>query len=424
MNARGAARLGVRPSRSTSIVLTAVALITIACLLRPPTSALGPVITSVQIDLGVGPVWAGFLQGLGSLCLALLGLVAAGAASKADLKTLMVVVSIGLVLGSLTRALIVHWTVFSVATAIAAACGALATVLIPSLIMRWFPRHIPQMSAITAAGIIAGTALGSAVTPAVAAATGSWRYGLGLWGVLAVVPLVLWLFVPRSSTPEAAPKKTSVPKRRMSIGWTATFFGMHSANGTIVIAWLPGLLAQEGISASSAGLAVGLFSVVGVPAALLLPTLLARKVWAPVWLLPVGSAVSTALGWAGLTIVPSWYIVWVVLFGLSMAAYPWTLTRIAERSQDSQAAMWVTARVNLIGYGMAALAPLLVGALIGAQLDSRLIFAIVGAFSPIYAVAGLMASRAQIAETERSDPSSGHSSRATRPGTSKEFERK
>lgn len=404
--------------------MTALALITIACLLRPPTSALGPVITSVQIELGIGPVWAGFLQGLGSLCLATLGLVAASAAAKVDLKILMVVVSFGLVLGSLTRVLIVDWMVFSLATAVAAASGALATVLLPGLIMRWFPGHVAQMSSVTAACIIAGTALGSAVTPAVAGISNSWRYGLGLWGVLAIVPLVLWLVVPRSSTLKTAAKEKSVPKRRMPIGWTATFFGMHSANGMVVIAWLPDLLAKVGISPSSAGLAVGLFSVVGVPAALLLPTVLARKSWWPVWLLPVGSAVSTGLGWVGLTIAPSLYIAWVVLLGLAMAAYPWTLTKIAERSPDPQTAMWVTGRVNLIGYGMAAFAPLLVGALIGAQLDSRLIFAIVGAAGPVYAFAGWMASRNPMAEPERSDASSDHRSRKTRVGVNKEFERK
>lgn len=424
MNARATARSGIRRFRGTRTLLAALALVTIACLLRPPTSALGPVITAVQIDLGIGPVWAGFLQGLGSLCLALLGLLAAGAAAKADLKILMVVVSTGLVLGSLARALIVEWIAFSVATAVAAACGALATVLIPSLILRWFPGRVAQMSSITAAGIIAGTALGSAVTPAVAGATGSWRYGLGLWGVLAIVPLVLWLFVPRPSTPEAVPKESSVLERRMPFGWTAVFFGMHSANGALVIAWLPGLLAQMGIPPSSAGLAVGLFSVVGVPSALLLPTLLDRQSRTPGCLLPVGSAVSTTLGWIGLTIVPSWYFAWVVLFGFSMAAYPWTLTRIAGGSADPQDAMRVTARVNLTAYGMAALAPLLVGALIGAHLETRLIFAIVGASGAGYLFAGWRASRPTMAEAEGSDTSSDRRASGSRVGMNKEFERK
>jgi CP family cyanate transporter-like MFS transporter len=358
------------------------------------------------------------------LCLAVLGLVAAGAAAKADLKVLMVVVSAGLVLGSLGRALIVEWIAFSAATAVAAACGALATVLIPSLILRWFPERVAQMSSITAAGIIAGTALGSAVTPALAGATGSWRYGLGLWGVLAIVPLVLWLFVPRPSGPEAATQETSALERRMPFGWTAVFFGMHSANGALVIAWLPGLLAQIGISPSSAGLAVGLFSVVGVPSALLLPTLVARQSVAPAWLLPVGSAVSTTLGWIGLTVMPSWYFAWVVLFGVSMAAYPWTLTRIAGQSTDPRDAMWVTARVNLIAYGMAAIAPLLVGALIGAHLEARLIFAIVGATGAGYLVAGWRASRPPVAEADRQDTSSDRRARGTRVRVNEEFERK
>jgi len=144
------------------------------------------------------------------------------------------------------------------------------------------------------------------------------------------------------------------------------FFALQSAGFYATLAWLPSIYQSHGASAAHAGLLLSLTMIVGLPMALTVPPLARR--WGDQRPLVIACCALLAVGWAGVLTAPmSAPYLWVVLIGLGQSgAFPLALMLIVARAGDVAHTEALSTMTQSVGYTLAALGPLAVGAIHGA----------------------------------------------------------
>jgi CP family cyanate transporter-like MFS transporter len=215
-----------------------------------------------------------------------------------------------------------------------------------------------------------GAAAGAAFTvPLAAALDVGWRTALGLWLALALAALALWL--PVAGTGRA--HRTSEPMPDDAGSWSllrqplarqvTAYLGLQSVQFYTVAAWLPTLLADSGVPVREGGLLLGFANVVGAAGALLAPAQAGRmRTQRP---LILGVAAAYTIGLAGLLIATdTGTLIWVGAFGLAQGSgFALALTLIVLRSPTPLVAARLGGVAQCLGYLLAALGPLVIGAL-------------------------------------------------------------
>lgn len=340
-------------------------LVLLALNLRASVGSVGVVLSPVREDLGMSATAAGVLTTLPVVCFAVIGSLANTIVRAIGLHTTaaasMAVVAAGLGV----RAFVDDAMLFLVASAVSLAGCAVGNVILPPLVKVHFPDRIALISSIAGAAIVGGATLSAALTVPLSEAAGDWRWGLFAWSLLAVVTVVPWLRLLRHDvrTTEDTSRVGISRLVRAPLAWVmAVCFGAQAAQAYAQFGWFPAILEDAGLSSGYAGTMLAVITGIGIPAALLLPLLIARtgdRAW-----LPWGFAVVTVAGWLGLLWWPvqaPW--LWAILLGIGGAAFPWVLMMIAKRSRTHEGTVALSGFVQGLGYLVAALGPFGTGAL-------------------------------------------------------------
>jgi CP family cyanate transporter-like MFS transporter len=143
------------------------------------------------------------------------------------------------------------------------------------------------------------------------------------------------------------------------------FFALQSGGFYATLAWLPSIFRSHGASEGHAGLLLSLSMLIGLATALTVPGLAARH--RDHRLLVIVSCALTAAGLAGILVAPmSASYLWVVLLGLGQnATFPLALMMIVMRGGSVASTQGLSTLSQSVGYALAALAPLAVGAVHG-----------------------------------------------------------
>jgi CP family cyanate transporter-like MFS transporter len=266
----------------------------------------------------------------------------------------------------------------------------LGNVVLPVLVKAWFPHRIPAVTSMYVMGVTAGTSLPALlavpVADAVERSTGDarlgWQVGLSWWASLSLLVILAWLgpahhpravpaarpLEPESGleAPETTPghQRTVRPALRGSrIAWgIMLLFGANSLTSYAMFAWLPTRLTEAGMSPSTAGVLLAVFGGMGVPAALVVPTLAAR--FGRMALLATQFAVCFAIGELGLLLAPLHLtLLWVVLAGWGSGGFSLALTLIGLRSRTPAGAARLSGFAQGLGYLMAGFGPIIAGVL-------------------------------------------------------------
>ncbi|MEU3493482.1 MFS transporter [Kitasatospora cineracea] len=360
--------------RNGAAVLLAVAVAAAAVNLRPVVTSLGALLDPVRDGLGMSATTAGLLAAVPPLCFALLGVCAPGLARRTGPIAVVTAAMAAIAAGVLARSFTGSAVVFLLLTALALAGVALANVLIPVVIKRYFPDRVAPMIGLYSMSLSVGTSLAAATTvPLTNAMGGDWRLGLGVWGLLAVVALLVWLGVlfarreksgPATATaagPAAAHVK--LPILRSRTAWAlGAFFGLQSTSAYSAMGWLPKIYHDAGVSESASGVLLALVMAVSVPVSFLLPNLAARRGDQRLYVVVLGLA--GIAGFLGLMLAAGtvpW--LWAVLVGLSMCAFPLALTMLGLRARTPGGVTQLSAFAQSLGYLISIPGPILMGAL-------------------------------------------------------------
>jgi MFS transporter, CP family, cyanate transporter len=363
--------------------LLAAGVVLVAINLRPAAASIGPVLNRIQADTGLSSGAAGALATLPVLCFGLLAPVSPVLARRLGVHTSIAAAMVILVAGMLLR-LVPGVGLLFLGTAIAGSAIAVGNVLLPVVVRRDFPHRTGTAMALYTTSLIGFAALAAGVTVPIADALGGgWRPGLAVWAIPVAVAAVAWS--PALLRRDATLSRAARPARpggpagaggdrshtartllRNPLAWEVTlFFALQSGGFYATLAWLPSIFRSHGAGEAQAGLLLSLSMIVGLATALTVPGMASRhRDHRP---LVVVSCALTAAGLLGILLAPmSASYLWVVLLGLGQnATFPLALMMIVMRGGSVASTEGLSTLAQSVGYVLAALAPLAVGAIHG-----------------------------------------------------------
>lgn len=354
----------------TAVVLTALNL-------RPAVTSFGALLPDLRADIGMPSTLAGVITTLPPICFGVFGLLIGRWARRRDTALVLVGAMLATAVSLLARVLVgtpeavLLWTI--------PALGAMGVgnILLPVAVKRWFPQQVGRATGLYSMALSVGTALAAAVSVPVAEAAGTWRAGLGMWAILPLTAVPVWLWVRRHPAPEpepvpaartvastsAPPPRPATPVHRHPKAWAMVgYFGLQSLGAYVVMGWLPTIYQDAGVDAATAGLLLALVTLIGAPISIVLPELAARRPDQRAYV--VGIGLMAVSGYLGLLFAPGVVpVLWAVLVGLGMGAFPLALVLLGLRARGADGTARLSSLSQGVGYLIAASGPVAIGGL-------------------------------------------------------------
>ena len=350
-------------SRRTALVLVGLALLSFN--LRPAAVSVGPVLEEVRDGLGLSGPEAGLLTALPVLAFAVFGALAPAFARVVGRHRAAAASLVAVVVGLAGRAAAHDDVAFLALSAVALAGMATANVLIPSLVKLHFPDRIGRATSVYTTALAIGLTSAFLLTVPVANLGGSWRWGLGIWALTALVALVPWVALAAHDRNLDRDRRTISfgDVARTRIGWAmAVFFGLQSLQAYSIFGWFAQLWRDNGYSAEQAGLLVGIVAAVSIPLSLWLPALTAR-LQSQVGLILIVLA-CYLVGYTLLLVdAHSLAIPAALVVGVGCCVVPIVLTLIGLRAHTPDGTAALSGFTQSLGYLLAALGPFRTGTL-------------------------------------------------------------
>jgi len=350
-------------AKPTTAVWLMISVVLVALNLRPSMAAVGPLLSSIRGDVPLSFSSAALLTMLPVMTMGLAMFFGMGLAKRFGEHRSIVLSLLVIGLATLSR-LFLDSALELIVSAIAAGIGiAMIQALMPALIKSRFSDNVSLFMGLYVTAIMGGAALAASFSPFVQTHTGSWRIGLAIWAVLALLALVFW-YAQRSVMPPlpeagSGPQESFFGNRR---AWLlAIFFGLGTASYTCVLAWLAPYYVEQGWSEQDAGLLLGFLTAMEVVSGLITPAIANRRqdkrgVVAVLLVLII-------IGFCGLILSPqSLSLLWPCLLGLGIGGlFPMSLILSLDHLDNPRRAGGLTAFVQGIGYLIAGLSPLIAG---------------------------------------------------------------
>ncbi|MHA7582118.1 CynX/NimT family MFS transporter [Paenibacillus vandeheii] len=356
-------------SASMKLGLLLAGIIVIAATMRSPITATGPIVDLIRTDTGISHTMAGLLTSLPLLAFAAISPFAPKLARRFGLETALltaiILVTIGVALRFMPSVLVLF-----AGTAILGCGIALSNVLLPSLIKRDFPLRVGLVTGLYSVSMNIWGAIASGISvPAAGLTSMGWHASLGMWAILSILALILWLphvRYGRRGEVYVASRTETKPVRLISssLAWHVTLFmGLQSLIFYTTITWLPEVLSDQGFSSSSAGWMLSLMQMVSVPVTFIVPILAGRMKDQRGLTAITGSCL--ILGYAFLLSgISSLVTVGVALAGVGAGASFGLVTMFfVLRTADARQAAGLSGMAQSFGYMLAAVGPLLFGVL-------------------------------------------------------------
>jgi cyanate transporter len=339
-----------------------IALIVLVALnLRPAIAAVGPLLPQISDDLALSGAASGALSTLPLLFFGSFGLLAPFVRRSGEW---LLVTSMSILVVALLVRVIPNEVALFAGSLLAGIGISMGNVAVPSIIKRDHPDAITAVTAIYTIAITGGAALAAAIAVPLGEAIGhGWRPPLVLLAVPALLAGFAWVPRMRGSRPPAAPADGAPGVWRHPLAWAVTLFmGTQSLLAHVVFAWLPTIYQDRGMDEAAAGYVLAVSALMQVAGAFAVPVIERRMPDQRPVVLLTGAFV--LLGFAGVAWAPlgsAW--VWTVVLGLGQGAiFAIALSFIGLRAADSHVAARLAGMSQGIGYVIAALGPLGIGA--------------------------------------------------------------
>jgi CP family cyanate transporter-like MFS transporter len=358
-----------RSSAPAGAALTVAGIVLVAINLRASITAVGPIVDDIRGDLGLSSASAGLLTTLPVLAFAFASPVAGPLSRRIGIERTLAGALVLLLAGILIRITGSTWAAF-LGTGLLGVAIAAGNVLLPALAKRELPERVGAVTSAYVTLMVAFAAIASTVSVPLADDLDlGWKGALAVWAVPVAIALLLWLpRVFRASGPAAGTlvgeRRRPTRMRRSAIAWQVTaYMGLQSFAFFVLVAWLPDLLQDDGVSASTAGVLMGVLQASGLIATIAVPVLATRA--RDQRLLVV---VSTALGlfaMCGLLVAPGdLALLWAIAVGIAGACtLSLSLAFFVLRTGDGGDAAALSGMAQSFGYLFAASGPFLIGAL-------------------------------------------------------------
>jgi CP family cyanate transporter-like MFS transporter len=347
------------------LVLLVLAILLVSLNLRSMLTVIGPLIRDIKAGDGLSSTAAGLLAAAPLLAFGLISPLGPGLAARFGIeRTLaasMVVLSASLALRPLPSVVLLF-----TGTLAAGAAIAVANVLLPALVKWRFGEQATFVTGIysVALGLGAALAAGLAV-PSERWLGYSWRAALAVWAGPALLSAVLWLPLLREVPDRgASAARVRVSLWRDRVAWSVTsYMALLAVQFYSMVAWLPEIYRHEGMTKGAAGALLSLALVVGIPMGFVVGAVAGRmRDQRP---LVLGAGAAGIVGWLGVLLAPNAVpSLWAILLGLCFGTgFTLVLALFVLRAQDAPHAVALSGMAQSVGYTLAAIGPIAVGAL-------------------------------------------------------------
>ncbi|REL38478.1 MFS transporter [Rhodohalobacter sp. SW132] len=353
------------PEQNRKILLI-LAIAVIAFNLRPSISAVGPLISEIRSDTGLSNSLLGMLTTLPVLAFGILSVFTPLFTKRLGTEGTMMLALIILTAGILLRVIPGSLMLFG-GTIILGAGIALGNVLLPGIVKKQFPTKTGLVTGIYSGMLGIGAALSSGVSVPLSENAGfGWRWALGFWALFSSIAVLTWFPQLKRNFQVIAKRPLGNALKQLSqsgLAWNVSLFmGFQSFTFYIIIAWLPEVLQDRGISAMEAGWMLSLCQGMGVLGTFFMPAwaerlenqhipilvLIILEILSLLWLMIPGTAFTGVI---------------VSLLGFSMGgSFGMALLFIVLRTRDSDSANELSGISQSVGYTLAATGPALFGA--------------------------------------------------------------
>ncbi|MDY7044962.1 MFS transporter [Virgibacillus sp. M23] len=353
-------------NRNTWIFL--IGIILIGSNLRAPLTSVGSLISYIRDDLGISNALAGTITTLPLLAFALVSPFAPKIANRIGIEWTIFISITLLTIGIIIRSLFGSIFLFS-GTILIGLAIAIGNVLLPGLIKMNFPLKIGLMTGIYAVFMNVFGALGSGLgVPISSIGDIGWHGSLAVWGILSFIALLFWIPQLQKQN-KSDPTTSATPQAEGSIwkstlAWCITLFmGLQSLIFYTLITWLPEILQSHGFSSDSAGWMLFLMQFAIIPVTFIIPVIAEQmndqKLLASI------TAILFMIGIGGLFsgIIPV-LVISVIFIGIAGgSAFSLSMMFFSLRTSNGQQAAEMSGMAQSFGYLLAALGPVLIGAL-------------------------------------------------------------
>lgn len=357
-----------RSDNRSQTILFMMSIILVAFNLRPAITSVGPVIGLIRDDLQLENWNVAFIMSLPLIAFAILSPLTASIAKKISTELTLVIGLALLVFGMTIRTFPMNFLLFFGTLCVGLGI-AVCNVLLPSIIKDRFPLKVGLMTGLytTCMGLMATTASALSLPLADGAGFG-WQWSMYIWVIPAVLAFFIWLYIWRKAQSRKSQDLQVTMKEEGSIfksklAWAvACFMGLQSMIFYVTISWLPEILMDRGIPAYEAGYMLSYFQLVGLPVSFIVPVIASRLKTQRIIVYVVNSGF--LLGIILLMNVESLGMLTlaVTLLGFSSSSnFSLALAFLSFRAKDRFDAARLSGMAQSIGYGLAAIGPVMLG---------------------------------------------------------------
>jgi MFS transporter, CP family, cyanate transporter len=341
-----------------------VALFLAALTLRPQLVGVGPLLPSIQTDLGVSHAFAGLLATIPVLCMGLFAppapYVSGRAGSRRAIAGAVAVVGVF----GIARAVVPGAAGVVLLTVPIGIGMGLAGAMLPVAVKERFADRPGFATGVYTVGLTVGAAIAAATAVPLADLGNGWRTPLLIFGVVSTGLAVGWLLLTRArpahvrleSRPLRLPFSNPLAWRLVAAFFfmSSIFYGLNS--------WLPDIYVERGWSESDAGALLAVLNTISIPCGF--AAAWAADHWGErrMWLAGAAALQLVALG--GILVAPSAGWLWAVVLGIAIGPlFPLTMTLPLDAAERPAEVAALAGMMLGVGYTLAALSPLLLGVL-------------------------------------------------------------
>ncbi|GGC95971.1 putative transporter YycB [Thalassobacillus devorans] len=352
--------------QQTKKLLFIIGVIFVAFNLRPAITGVGPLISSIRIDLGISYGAAGFITTLPLISFAVFSFLAPQLGNRFGYERMVFAGLVTLMLGISIRYIAAPPTLYT-GTALVGIGIAISNVLLPGIIKGRYPGRIGLMTAVYTTSMSVFSAVGSGLSiPLVQGLGLGWEKALFAWILLAMIAALLW--IPQLSRPVKNEDKTFArlsgpPIWQSKIAWQVTIFmGLQSFLFYSLITWLPEIMTGKGLGIAAAGWMVSTMQLAGLPMTFLTPVLADRFRNQRGLIIMIGVLYLTGLTGMLVSTTTGWLTGSVMLMGMGQASsISLALTLLGLRAANARDSAALSGMAQSFGYALAAIGPTLIG---------------------------------------------------------------
>ncbi len=354
-----------RLTQPAAPAMLAAAIVLVALNLRAPITSVPPLLVTIATELHLSGAAAGLLTALPVLCMGIFAPVAHAVAHATGREAAIGWALATLTLGTVVRLGSANPVLLYLGAFLAGVGIAIIGTLLPGVVKEHFTHRSGLVTGLYMAGMMVSASVASQATVPLARALGSWERALGVWAVLGVAALAVWLPVTaharRQADAEPNGTRPRLPWRSRTAWLLALYLVCNSWEFYTQVTWIPATYELAGRSASGAATLLTTFTVTQAVSGVLGPVLADRMHDLRVLLLP--AVLLGGLGTAAIALVPNLApALWMVVLGTGLGAgFAVGLVLLVLYAADPSASARLTAMAFLISYSAASAGPVVFG---------------------------------------------------------------